>query len=186
VGKYDVVVDVGPSYMTKRQEAVAAQVQLVQANPAIMSVAGDLIVRSMDWPGADELADRLKKALPPNLQDAQGDEGQPEQSPEMQQATAQMHQMADQMQHMSQALQQLQSDKDERDRKLAIEEFDAITRRILADNQVALAEGKMHEYAVNNMAALMAMPPPGSGGQEPSQTQPEPGGQAGAQQPEQA
>lgn len=68
-GKYDVVVSAGPSYATKRQETVATMLQLAMAYPPIVQAAGDLMVKSMDWEGANEIADRLKKMLPPQLQD---------------------------------------------------------------------------------------------------------------------
>jgi hypothetical protein len=67
VGRYDVMVSVGPSYQSKRQEAVASMMALVQSYPNMMQAAGDLLVRNMDWPGAKEIADRLKKMLPPQL-----------------------------------------------------------------------------------------------------------------------
>lgn len=69
VGRYDVTVSVGPSYQSKRQEAVASMMALVQSYPNMMQAAGDLLVRNMDWPGAKEIADRLKKMLPPQLLD---------------------------------------------------------------------------------------------------------------------
>lgn len=71
-GKYDVTVSTGPSYQTKRQEAVASQMQLVSSFPQIMPVAGDIMVRNMDWPGADKIADRMEKMLPPQLQENEG------------------------------------------------------------------------------------------------------------------
>lgn len=69
VGRYDVAVSVGPSYQSKRQESVASMMALVQSYPNMMQAAGDLLVRNMDWPGAKEIADRLKKMLPPQLLD---------------------------------------------------------------------------------------------------------------------
>lgn len=69
VGKYDVAISSGPSYETKRQEAADAIMVLIQHFPNIMSICGDLLVRNMDWPYAQEIADRLKKTLPPNLQE---------------------------------------------------------------------------------------------------------------------
>ena len=50
VGRYDVVVTTGPSYMTKRQEAMDAMSQILQGNPQLWAVAGDLFVKNMDWP----------------------------------------------------------------------------------------------------------------------------------------
>ena len=90
-GRYDVSVSVGPSYQSKRQEAVASQVALISAYPQIMPIAGDLLVRNMDWPGAEQIADRLKLRLPPQLHDVTS--GDP----------------ANQIQQMQAAIQQLQA-----------------------------------------------------------------------------
>jgi len=67
VGRYDVVVTTGPSYMTKRQEALDGMAQLLQGNPNLWNVAGDLFVKHMDWPGAEELSQRLAKTMDPKL-----------------------------------------------------------------------------------------------------------------------
>lgn len=64
VGKYDVVVETGPSFATKREEAAASMIELSKANPQLMQVAGDLIVKNMDWPGSQEIAERIRKTLP--------------------------------------------------------------------------------------------------------------------------
>ncbi len=69
VGKYDLVVTQDSNYATKRIEALNSMVEIARVNPAIMQIAGDLIVKAMDWDGAEEIAERLKKTLPPQLQD---------------------------------------------------------------------------------------------------------------------
>ena len=66
-GTYDVRVKIGPSYATRRAEAADAMLQFIQVVPQAASVAGDLVARNMDWPGADEIADRLKRMLPPQI-----------------------------------------------------------------------------------------------------------------------
>jgi hypothetical protein len=66
-GAYDVRVKIGPSYATKRAEAADAMLQFIQAVPQAAAVAADLVARNMDWPGADEIADRLKRTLPPQV-----------------------------------------------------------------------------------------------------------------------
>jgi hypothetical protein len=76
VGKYDVAVTVGPSFTTKRQEAAEAMAQVLQGNPGLWQAAGDLFVKNLDWPGADELAKRLRKMVPPQLLEDDEDEGQ--------------------------------------------------------------------------------------------------------------
>lgn len=68
-GKYDVRSSVGPSFRTRRIEAAASMVELGRVFPQIMQVAGDLVAKNLDWPGADELAERLKKLLPPGIAD---------------------------------------------------------------------------------------------------------------------
>jgi len=67
VGRYDVVVTTGPSYMTKRQEALDGMAQLLQAAPQLWSIAGDLFVKNMDWPGAQEISQRFAKTIDPKL-----------------------------------------------------------------------------------------------------------------------
>ena len=59
VGEYDVVMDTGPGYNSKRQEASDAMMQLFAAEPQLIQVAGDLLVRNMDFPGSDVIADRM-------------------------------------------------------------------------------------------------------------------------------
>ncbi len=66
-GKYDVTVTTGPSYLTRRQEAFAMLIELARAYPQLLQLAGDIVFRNSDVPGADELAERLKRTLPPEL-----------------------------------------------------------------------------------------------------------------------
>jgi hypothetical protein len=87
-GKYDVSVSSGPSFESARQEAAASIMDLVKAYPEMMNVVGDLLVQNFDWPLAPEIAERLRKMLPPQLQD----EGQGA-TPEMQAAQAQLQQL---------------------------------------------------------------------------------------------
>lgn len=97
VGRYDVTVSVGPSYQSKRQEGTAAMMALVQSYPPIMQVAGDILLRNMDWPFAQEIAQRLKVMLPPAIQKL--DAGDPSQ--QLQQMQQQMQQMQQQLQLLS-------------------------------------------------------------------------------------
>lgn len=74
VGRYDVEVQVGPSYATKRQQAAENMAQILQGNPALWQTAGDIFARNLDWPGADQLAERLEKMVPPELKEDDDDE----------------------------------------------------------------------------------------------------------------
>lgn len=63
VGLYDVVMDTGPGYNSKRQQAVDTMMPLM-ADPQVFQAAGDLLFRNMDFPGADVIADRLAAMNP--------------------------------------------------------------------------------------------------------------------------
>jgi len=102
VGKYDVRVTSGPSFATKRQEAAASMMQLAQADPSLTQKAGDLMVKNMDWPGAQEISDRLKKFLPP--QALADDKGPGLVPPELQ---AKLQALIGQVQQQSQVIEQL-------------------------------------------------------------------------------
>lgn len=67
IGKYDVVVTVGPSFTTQRSEARQSMSEFIQYYPAAAPLIGDLYAKSMDWPGADQVAERLENLLPPEI-----------------------------------------------------------------------------------------------------------------------
>lgn len=98
VGEYAVVMDTGPGFNTKRQEAVTAMLPLVERNEKLMDIAGDLIFRNMDFPGADVIADRLAAANPL----AQIDESA-EIPPQVQMKIKQQEQVIQQLQQQLQA-----------------------------------------------------------------------------------
>lgn len=74
--KYDVRIKTGPSYASARAEGKEQLSNILAANPAMMNVIGDLYFENQDFPGAKEIAARLKKMLPPQLAD--GGEQQPD------------------------------------------------------------------------------------------------------------
>jgi hypothetical protein len=104
-GRYDVIISVGPTYQSKRQEAVSTQMDLLKVlPPQTGQILVDLIVRNMDIPQANEMADRIKKTLPPNI--VEGDQGDPK--VQLQQAQAQLQQFSQQHDLMTKALQEAQ------------------------------------------------------------------------------
>jgi hypothetical protein len=70
VGKFDIVMDTGPGYETKRLEGADAMIDLLKTPLAepIAKVGADLIVRNMDFAGASDLADRLMPMTPDGIQ----------------------------------------------------------------------------------------------------------------------
>jgi hypothetical protein len=63
----EVTVTAGPSYTTMRQEAVDSMVEVGGKWPKLLEVAGDLLVKNMDWPGASEISERIKRTMPPGV-----------------------------------------------------------------------------------------------------------------------
>jgi hypothetical protein len=161
VGKYDIVVDSGPNYATRRQEAAESMMAFVQADPAVLQVAGDLIVRNLDWPGADEIAKRMQAMLPPQIQQtmkAEEDDGQPKVDPQVEQ---QMNQMADMVEHLTQELQNANAKVGSDEDKLDIERFKAQTDRmkVIADieTKASLTDAQLHQLALANLESTLAM-----------------------------
>lgn len=114
IGEYDVSVSAGPSYTTKRQEAAEAQMQLIQASPELFQIIGDILVKNMDWPGAEAISKRLKLMLPPQIQQAEQQEGSSpeEQLAQSQAVIAQLQQQMQQIQMQAQEQGQMFADKE--------------------------------------------------------------------------
>jgi hypothetical protein len=153
IGIYDVVVTTGPSYATKRQEAMEAMQMILQTNPQLWAVAGDLFIKNMDWPGAQEMAARFAKTLDPKVLD------NTDESPEAQMMRAQMNDMANQMEQTAALVQQLQQSYDMQ--KLAIDEqntqikaYDAETKRIQATSANMTPE-QIQDIVMGTVAAAM-------------------------------
>lgn len=103
-GAYDVMIEQGPGYATKREQAADAMTAFIQAFPAAAPLIGDIYAKVQDWPHADEIGERLEEALPPAIkselqeerQKAQLKPGEPPPPPTpQQQAAAQAQQMQD-------------------------------------------------------------------------------------------
>lgn len=107
VGSYDVTISVGPSYQSKRQEAVASQLAFIQSFPQAAPLIGDLIAANMDWPGAKEIQKRLHAMLPPQLQE---NDGSPES--QLESAQAQLQQQGALLQQQHGLISQLQQERE--------------------------------------------------------------------------
>jgi hypothetical protein len=99
VGEYDVVMETGPGYNSKRQEAVDSMISMMGVDPDLMKQAGDLVFRNMDFPGADIIADRLAAANPLAQIDEKSDI-----PPQVQMQLAQSQETIQQLQQQIQAM----------------------------------------------------------------------------------
>jgi hypothetical protein len=153
VGKYDVVVATGPGYATKRQEALEAMAQLLQGNPQLWTVAGDLFVKNMDWPGAQEMAKRFAKTIDPKLM------GDAEDNPALQAAQQQMQAMAAELDQLHQMLQNVgksmeAQDMERKDYEAKIKAFDAETKRIAAV-QAGMSEEQIQDIVMGTLHGMI-------------------------------
>lgn len=153
VGTYDVMVTTGPGYMTKRQEALDAMSQILQTNPQLWTVAGDLFIKNMDWPGAQEMAERFKKILDPKVL-SQGD-----QSPEMMAAQQQIEAMTQELNRVTDILENIQDSAEQQkveiDRyKAEIDAYNAETKRIAAV-QNSMTPEQIQDIVMGTIAAAL-------------------------------
>jgi hypothetical protein len=101
VGRYDVTVKTGPSFSTRREESAQAMLEFMRVYPQAAPMLGDMLADAMDWPGANEIAARLRALLPPGVAEkakaeAKGEEIPPEIMQQMQRPSPeQMQAMAD-------------------------------------------------------------------------------------------
>lgn len=135
-GKYAVVADTGPSTATMRQEASDAMIQFGQSWPKLMDIAGDKVVKAMDWPGAQEIAARIERTIPANIKYDPKDPnaGPPPIPPEAQQ---QMQQMQQQLQELTQENQHLKSGID---KEMIKAQTSKEVQQMKSDNSAMVAE----------------------------------------------
>jgi len=165
IGQYDVVCDSGPSYATKRDEAANMMLALTQANPALFQSIGDLMMKNMDWPGAEEISKRLQMLLPPQLQQIAGGD---KVDPQVMQAQQMIEQMADQMEQMSAEMQQLRDQRAILLQEKEREWFDSETKRMEVEGKIMMTDSQLQAAVRENIMLMM-----GIGTQQSLEQQPE-------------
>lgn len=142
VGLYDVVMDTGPGYNSKRLEAVNSMMPLMQGNEQLFQMAGDLFIRNMDFPGSDVIADRLAAMNPMAQIDEKSN------IPPM--AQMKMKQMEDQNKQLQDQLIAMQLEINNRAQVAQIKEEGATKRKLMdvtsrAHNTETMAEVKVND-----------------------------------------
>jgi hypothetical protein len=146
-GKYDVTVEAGPSFSTRREEAANQMLELIRILPPSAPMIADLLAKNLDWPGADEIAKRLQLMLPPQIQ------GQNPQVAQLMDQLQQQHGMATQaVEHLKQML----ADKQQ---EMTIKQYEAVNGRIQA-LAAAVKDGvQLTQDAEGNLQAIPLMKP---------------------------
>ena len=127
--------------------------QLLQGNPQLWQVAGDLFVKNMDWPGAQEMSKRFAKTIDPKI--LQDDD----KSPELQAAEQQIQAMGAEMENMHAMIQNIgksieMQDLERKEFEAQIRAYDAETKRISAV-QAGMTEEQIQDIAMGVVAAAM-------------------------------
>jgi len=139
VGKYDVSVFTGPSYSAKRQEAVEMQSRLIDARPELMNLMGDILFKNMDAPGSEEISERLKTLLPPEIQKMEAAE---DEDPRFTALMGQVEQAAQQLEERAALLQQAEQKINEEANKTANDKtaVEAMKKELASDRKVFMME----------------------------------------------
>jgi hypothetical protein len=131
-GKYDITATAGPSFTTRREEAANQMMEFIRIFPQAAPLIGDLLAKNLDWPGAEQVAERLRAMLPPQaagqvppmVQKLQG---------MLQQQDAQAKQAVGQLRQQIEQLTKQLNDKTQefalKDKEIGVKAFDAQTKR---------------------------------------------------------
>jgi hypothetical protein len=176
VGEFDVTVSAGPSYSTLRQEAADSMIQFGKSWPKLMDVAGDKVVKAMDWPGATEIAERIAKTIPPEIR---GNDDEDKNAPVVNtpKGPIPVDQAAQMLQEMDQHIQQLSQELQAAQSGITKAQIDAESREAVAKIN---AEAKLDLGELTGLVQLLIarIPPPVSLGEVVDAhlaTRPEPG-----------
>lgn len=143
-GRYDVTVTAGPSFTSRREEAATQMIELIRAYPDAAPMIGDLLAKNLDWPGADEIAERLKKMLPAQLQG---------ESPEAQEAKAQMQKLAELVHQLQGDLAQAKNDQAIKASEAETKAYEAETERLKVQGELEL---QARDQRISELEALVA------------------------------
>ena len=121
-GKYDLTVTSGPSFTTRREEAAVQMTEFIRSFPESAPIIGGLLARNLDWPGADEIADRLDAVNPLNQPE------EPQLPPEIEMLIEQGQRVIAELEAENAALRKAHD----------IKAFDAQTKRMKAEGDLRL------------------------------------------------
>ena len=161
---YDVTVTMGAAFDTKRQEGTEAILDLLKVVPQVAPLIYDIFVKNMDFPGAQDIADRLRKTIPPEIMDVEG--GEQKIAQKLQQAMQKIQQDGQMIQAMQQQLQQMSQEMEakgiETKGKMAIADMNNRAKiqiagiNAMADDNRQAAEMTKFFLGMNNVATPQA------------------------------
>jgi hypothetical protein len=160
VGKYDVTVEAGASYTSKREEAVTAITELIRSYPPAAPILGDVMVKMMDFPDAEKISNRLKAMLPPQIQKMESEEDgiPPEAQAIVGQMQSQLQQVQQQMQQGMQQFQQMQKENEQlkADKQAEFAKIQSDSQAVMAKIQADLQKAELDNATKLQIAQLGA------------------------------
>jgi TolA-binding protein len=126
---------------------------LLQGNPQLWQVAGDLFVKNMDWPGAQEMSKRFAKTIDPKIM------ADDDKTPELQAAEMQIQAMGQEMEQMHQMIQNVGKsievqEQRRKDYEAEIKAYAAETQRISAV-QASMSPEQIQDIVMGTIAAAL-------------------------------
>lgn len=155
VGEYEVDVNVGPSFATKRQEASESMINFLKVLPNAAQLIGDLVAKNMDWPGSEQIAERLAAMLPPQVLQSQMENLPPEAKAIVSSLQAQLEKLQQENQQAvamlgdKEADRQIQRDKIDKD-------FEAKMAKVFSDYEIKMG-GMISDAASQFTNAIQRM-----------------------------
>lgn len=126
--RYDVIVTAGPASESQRSQTFDAMVEMARVYPELAKIGGDILFESLDTTWGTKIAERLRKTLPPELQD--GDGQQQQLPPQVMEAMKAMEQQQQQLQAaLQETMQKLESKQIEAESRVRVAEVNADARR---------------------------------------------------------
>lgn len=154
-GKYDLTVTTGPSFTTRREEAAAQMTEMIRAFPQAAPIIGPELAKNLDWPGADDIAEKMEAMasgqLPPQAQQ------------QMQELAEKVKQLTEENQNlkMDQAADQAKIESNERLKVMEIQSDEKVAMfKAQSDVQVAAYKAKLQADASVAAAAMRPAPEP--------------------------
>jgi hypothetical protein len=160
VAEFAVTISSGPSYDTLRQEAVDGMIATAQSWPKLMDIAGDKVIRSMDWPMADEIADRVEKTIPPALKVGEKDQDENEQTIDTPMGPIPISQAPQMLQELFAQLQEVQQAADANAATLEKARIDAASREKIAEIGHVQANDVAELNGLIKLLVAKLQPPP--------------------------
>jgi hypothetical protein len=128
IGRFEVEAEAGPSYQTQREWTAESLGQLLAQNKDLWQVVGDFYAQNLDFPGAEEMAERIRRTMNPAVL-GKGP------SPGEQKMQGEMQNMQRLLQSLMDTLAQKQRELDNKDEEIAIKAEAEVTRRMDAESR---------------------------------------------------